>query len=218
MKVIAVPGPVSYPLLAATREFKDIQIEFGKEGEADAVLDSSVSLIRRGLPIHYTLIRGLVILHPDLTDKISVWRRGSAGDVLLRSYLSLSQRKAEIVYVENMGDTMKLLREGKVSSALVSPAVGSGRDLEALLETVGVKSPGSCGAYVKGNVDELREAYLTGLRMFREDPEGTSEFVADSLPTSSPSTFVAGNVLKTHVTFERTGDYSRFQEVVKSFT
>ncbi|WP_290704418.1 DUF3834 domain-containing protein, partial [Ferroplasma sp. Type II] len=51
MKVIAAPGPVCYPLVAAMMERNDIDIEFKKssdigEQKPDIVLDSTVSLVK----------------------------------------------------------------------------------------------------------------------------------------------------------------------------
>lgn len=88
LKVIAAPGPVSYPMIASTMKNKEISIDFGKEGSADVILDSTVSLVRRGIRMDYITVKGLMVVSPDVGRRIGVWRKGSAADVLARASLT----------------------------------------------------------------------------------------------------------------------------------
>ncbi|WP_367834308.1 DUF3834 domain-containing protein [Vulcanisaeta sp. JCM 16159] len=36
MKIVAAPGPVSYPLILATREYRDLDLVFGKGSDEPA--------------------------------------------------------------------------------------------------------------------------------------------------------------------------------------
>lgn len=91
MKIIAAPGPVSYPLILATREYRDLDLVFGKGNEepsAYAIADSLTSLVRSGLRIDVVTVRRLMFVYPELRGpRVAVWRRGSAADVLIRALL-----------------------------------------------------------------------------------------------------------------------------------
>ncbi|WP_243668653.1 DUF3834 domain-containing protein [Vulcanisaeta sp. JCM 16161] len=91
MKIVTAPGPVSYPLILATREYRDLDLVFGKGGDepgAYAIADSLTSLIRSGLRIDVVTVKQLMFVYPELRGpRIAVWRRGSAADVLIKALL-----------------------------------------------------------------------------------------------------------------------------------
>ncbi len=88
MRIITAPGPVCYPIVAAQMERDDIDIEFAKEGRADIVLDSTVSLVKRGLPIDLVTINNLAVVFPKLGHEVGLARKGGAADVLIRAYVN----------------------------------------------------------------------------------------------------------------------------------
>ena len=154
IKVLAAPGPVSYPMIAAndTR----FEIVFSKEGDADIVLDSSVSMIKRGLRANVSLISGLSGLAPGIGKKIAVWRKGSAGDVLAMAILSLKGLNSDIIYVDDRARIREMLSNGEVDSAVMTVADGKILTFEELLAENGIETPGSCFAKVS---DSAKEAF-----------------------------------------------------------
>ncbi|MCL5881319.1 MAG: DUF3834 domain-containing protein, partial [Candidatus Thermoplasmatota archaeon] len=87
INVIAAPGPVCYPLIAAQDE--RFNITFQKEGDAPVILDSSVSMAKRGLTANVSLIRGLAVASPGIGKRIGIMRRGSSNEILVRAIMHL---------------------------------------------------------------------------------------------------------------------------------
>ncbi|MGC8609040.1 MAG: DUF3834 domain-containing protein [Thermoplasmata archaeon] len=146
IKIIAAPGPVSFPLIAARDE--NFDIEFSKEKKGKIVLDSSVSMLKRGIRPNLSLIQNLSIISPDIGKTIAVWRKGSSNDVLLRASLKLKNADAKIIYMESQKDLMEAFKNGSVDSAVISSASGTGLPFEDILRDHGINMPGSCTAYV----------------------------------------------------------------------
>ncbi|ARM75077.1 DUF3834 domain-containing protein [Acidianus manzaensis] len=215
MKALVAPGPVSYPLIASTIKNKDIQIFFGKEGNenVDVILDSTVSLVKRGLKIDYVTIKGLMSIYPDIGKKIGVWRKGSAADVLTRALITLKNIESEIVYVDDMEKIMQMLQQKQVDSAVVSSALGKGKTFEELL---GI--PGSCGATVYSNEDDFIRAYNEGIEIMKEDPEGSAEYVLSKLPIKVKKEFIIGSIQNSEVKIEKPKNYKEFEDLVKRFS
>ncbi|WOE50077.1 DUF3834 domain-containing protein [Sulfuracidifex metallicus] len=211
INVIAAPGPVVYPLLAANDE--RINISFGKEGDADAVFDSTVSLVRRGLRIDKVLVKGLMQIVPSIGNKTAVWRKGSAADVLLRAYLSRSGKKVEIVYVNDQSEIMKLLKSGEVDSAVVSSAFGKGIRFEDLIPEM----PGSCGVHINRNEEVILEAYQKGIEAFKRNPDEASNVVISKLPMKMDPSFVKGTMLNSILGIEHVNDYFGFKNAIAPF-
>ncbi len=125
MKIIAAPGPVSYPLILATREYRDLDLVFGKGNEepsAYAIADSLTSLVRSGLRIDVVTVRRLMFVYPELRGgpRIAVWRRGSAADVLIRALLDRAGLRAELVYADDWPSVLNLLNTGYAQSAVLN--------------------------------------------------------------------------------------------------
>ncbi|PYB68648.1 hypothetical protein DMB44_01800 [Thermoplasma sp. Kam2015] len=216
IKVIAAPGPVSYPIIAAKSDVFDIV--FDKEGKGDIVLDSSVSLIRRGINFNVSLIRGLSIISPGIGRRIAVWRRGSANDVLLRAVLDLENIKADVLYAEDQREIMELLKSGKVDSAVVASPFGSGMKFEDIMIKHGIVMPGNCTAYVRDDLMDLFfSEYQRGVDNLRSDPEEVSKYVASKLPNSVDPKFIAGTIMRSDVSPVRVSDSSSFIETVKKY-
>ncbi|AWR95852.1 DUF3834 domain-containing protein [Acidianus brierleyi] len=214
MKVLAAPGPVSYPIIASKMKNKDIQIVFGKDGnnDVDVILDSTVSLVRRNLKIDYITIKGLMVISPDIGKKIGVWRKGSAADVLTRVLLREKKINAELIYANEMQELVKMLKEKNIDSAVLSSAVAKGKSFEELLNI-----PGSCGAKVYKNEDEFIRLYTEGIELIKEDPEGSSEFIASTLPMSVPKDFIIGSMKNSVLEINRLHDDTRFANLIKDF-
>ncbi|BBG25473.1 DUF3834 domain-containing protein [Sulfuracidifex tepidarius] len=208
--VIAAPGPVVYPLLAAGDG--RIKVDFGKEGEADAVFDSTVSLVRRGLRIDRVLVKGLMQVFPSLGNKMVVWRKGSAADVLLRSYITKAGKNIEIVYVDDQSEIMKLLKSNQVDSAVVSSAVGKGIPFEELLPEV----PGSCGVHLNRNEEMILSAYMKGIEEFKRNPEEAANRVASKLPMKVDPSFIKGTMTNSILTVEKPKDFMAFKQLISS--
>lgn len=217
IKVLAAPGPVSYPIIAARDERFDIV--FSKEGDADIVLDSSVSMIKRGLKPNYSLISGLSGFMPGVGNKIAIWRKGSAGDVLARAVTALKGMKPEIIYVDEQPGIKEMLSSGKADSAVVAAPNGRIITFEELLAEHGIKMPGSCVAKVSDSVkNDFLEAHNAGLKRFREDPEGTSNFVASVLPVKTGVGFIRDAILKARTEVSEIKDDEDFTLLVKKFS
>ncbi len=187
IKVLAAPGPVSYPIIAAQDSRFDIV--FSKEGDADVVLDSSVSMIKRGLKANISLISGLSGFMPKIGNKVAIWRKGSAGDVIARAVLSLKGLSPYLIYVDDQARIREMLSSGEVDSVVTAAANGKIITFEELLAEHGIEMPGSCVSKVTESVRrDFAEAYEEGLRKFRETPVESSNFVASILPVkTSPS-------------------------------
>lgn len=214
MRILAAPGPVSYPIIASTLRNKDVEITFGKEsGEnVDVVLDSTVSLARRNLRIDYVTIKGLMVIHPDVGKRIGVWRKGSAADVLTRALLAKKSISAELVYADEMPQLMALLKDGKVDSVVVSSALAKGKTFEELLNV-----PGSCGATVFRNEDEFVRLYNEGIEIIRQDPEGSAQYVLSKLPIKVQKEFIIGNIMNSKVEVTKLNSDVEFKNLIREF-
>jgi ABC-type amino acid transport substrate-binding protein len=215
LRVVSAPGPVSYPLIVSQR----VELIFGKEGtNADAVADSLVSLVRRGLRAHYGALKGLLNVYPDLLSPIAVWRRGSAADFLVRGAVKLRGYKDfQITYYEEMWEAESLMNGGKVRAIVASSAVVGGRKLEGYIEEAGVEVPSSCGLHIinRNAEEELVSAYSEGLDRIKQDPEGSAELVVESLPFPRPKGFVLGVFRSSELFVRELGDYSDFEALIK---
>ncbi|CAC11491.1 conserved hypothetical protein [Thermoplasma acidophilum] len=216
IRIIAAPGPVSYPIIAARSDIFDIV--FDKEQKGDIVLDSTVSLVKRGIKFNLSLIRGLSVISPQIGRKIAVWRRGSANDVLLKIALDLEKMRSDIVYAEDQKEILELLNSGKVDSAVLASPFGSGIRFEDLFRKHDLEMPGSCGAYVREDlIDTFAGEYRKGIEKMRSDPENTSKYVASVLPMKVDPKFIAGTILKSDVSPELVFDATAFAETVKKY-
>jgi len=214
MKILAAPGPVSYPIIASKIKNKDIQIFFGKDGNAnaDVILDSTVSLVRRNLKIDYITIKGLMVISPDIGKKIGVWRKGSAADVLTKALLREKNINSELIYANEMQELVKMLKDRHIDSAVLSSALAKGKSFEDLLNI-----PGSCGAKVYNNEDEFIRLYTEGIELIKEDPEGSSEFIASTLPVQVPKDFIIGSMKNSILKVNKLDDDTRFVNLIKDF-
>lgn len=213
VKVLAAPGPVSYPLVVA-EDRANISLEFSKEGSADAVADSVVSLIRRGLRVDYVTVRELMTVYPELRGpRVGVWRRGSAADVLVRAAMDMYGVRASLVYADEWQQLYRMLSSGEVDSAVLSIAMVNRRPtLEAM-----VGAPGACGVSVL-NADALgyvREAYELGVNMMRRDPEASADLIASRLPIRVPRDFVLGIIRSAEYFFRPAEDVGFTRLVMK---
>ncbi len=210
MKISTPTGPVAYPLIASTMKRKDFEILFDSR-DGDVVLDSSVSLVLDNLRVHYSLISRMLVFHPKIGKRIGVWKMGSASDVIARVVMATKRINAEIVYVEQPDEVFKLLRDGIVDSALVTNVV----DGEVVEDLLPFYVPGTCGAHVRRFEEDFLSVYQEGIDLFKEDPEGTSVYVADNLPVFRASTFIERLMERSALKVERARDYSQFESVVK---
>ncbi len=214
MKILAAPGPVSYPIIASKMKNKDGQIIFGKDGseDADVILDSTVSLVRRKLKIDYITIKELMVISPNIGKKIGVWRKGSAADVLTKALLKENNINAELIYANEMQELVKMLKGRNIDSAVLSSALAKGKSFEELLNI-----PGSCGAKVYKNENEFIRLYTEGIELIREDPEGSSEFIASILPMQVSKEFIIGSMKNSVLEVTKLADDSRFVSLIKDF-
>jgi ABC-type amino acid transport substrate-binding protein len=214
MKILAAPGPVSYPIIASKMKNKDIQIFFGKDGNenVDAILDSTVSLVRRNLKIDYITIKGLMVISPNIGKKIGVWRKGSAADVLTKALLREKNINAELIYANEMQELVNMLKNRSIDSAVLSSALANGKTFEELLNI-----PGSCGAKVYNGDDEFIRLYNEGIELIKEDPEGISEFIASNLPMQVPKNFIKMSMTNSLLEVTKLNDDSRFANLIKNF-
>ncbi|MDT7862535.1 MAG: DUF3834 domain-containing protein [Saccharolobus sp.] len=214
MKALVAPGPVSYPLIVSGR----IKLEFGKEGQADVIADSIVSLIRRKLKVDYAALKELMVIYPNITDKIGVWRKGSAADVLIKALIKIDGINANLVYSDDWNSLLTMLREGKVTSATLSSAIVKGISFEELFAKRGIQMPGSCGLSIlnKGVEDEVISSYLEGIDKMREDPEGSAERIISLLPIKVSKNFVIGVIKNVKLEINRVENYDTFKNLVES--
>ncbi|MHB1709287.1 MAG: DUF3834 domain-containing protein [Thermoplasmataceae archaeon] len=217
IKVLAAPGPVSYPIIAAQDSRFDIV--FSKEGDADVVLDSSVSMIKRGLRANVSLISGLSGFMPKIGNRVAIWRKGSAGDVLARTVLSLKGLSPDLIYVEDQARIREMLSSGEVDSVVTAVANGKIVTFEELLAEHGIKMPGSCVSKVTEPVREsFIEAYEEGLRKFRDNPIESSNFVASALPVKTSPEFIRNAILGSRAVVKEISDDADFTKLVRKFS
>lgn len=183
MKIIAAPGPVSYPLILATREYKDLDLVFSKGSEepgAYAIADSLTSLIKSGLRIDVVTVKRLMFVYPELRGpRIAVWRRGSAADILIRALLDKVGLRAELVYADDWPSVLNMLNTGNAQSAVLNLGVLEHRG-EFLEDLVG--APGACGAQINGDHQYFIDVYRAGIEMARKDLNGSVDYIANKLP------------------------------------
>jgi len=215
IRILAAPGPVSYPLLAYQMKNKDIEISFGKEGSnADAIVDSTVSLAKRGLRIDYVTVKKLMVISPRLKEgKIGVWRKGSAADVLARAVIDLKKLKAEIINKDDMMELLNMLKSGQIDAATVTSAVGKGDAFEDLL---GV--PGSCGIHINSSEEEVINAYRQGIEIAKEDPEGVANYIVNNLPIKVNKEFIIGVFKNAEFNVWKGGQFKEFYEIVRKYS
>ncbi len=217
MKIIAAPGPVCYPIVAAQMVRDDIDIEFAKEGKADIVLDSTVSLVKRGLPIDLVTINNLAVIMPKLGYEIGLTRKGGASDILLRAYVNENNKKVKLNYYDSMGDLMEALKTNKVDS-VVTPAMSpGGESLEEYFAKTNVYIPGSCGASVYNNEKEFIEAYNQGIEIIKEKPEEAADFIVKKLPIQFPHEFIVNTMKNSKLNVHKPENHDKFIELVKKY-
>ncbi|WP_291767391.1 DUF3834 domain-containing protein [Caldivirga sp. UBA161] len=219
MKIITAPGPVSYPLILASRYYRDLDLVFakGKENEsAYAIADSLVSLIKNDLRVDVVTVKGLMFIYPKLQGpRIAVWRRGSAADLLTRALLDRVGLKAELVYADDWYSILNMLNEGKVQSAVLNLGVLEHND--AFLEEL-VNAPGACGAYVSGNPQYFIDTYTAGIEAAKRSLTDAAEYIARKLPISIPRGFIENILRRVKYGIYDTGNYADFINVVKRYS
>jgi hypothetical protein len=223
MKVIAAPGPVCYPLVAAMMERKDIDIEFKKSSDIgkekpDVVLDSTVSLVKSGLPIDYVTIENLSRVAPKLGYKIGMTRKGGASDILFRAYVGETKKDVEIQYFESMGELMEAMNANKVDTVVVPAMDNSGISIEEYFKKNNVAIPGSCGATVYSREKDFVDAYNLGIKILKERPEEAAKFIISHLPMQFPPEFVMNTMKNSDLNVHKPQDYSEFVRLVKKYS
>ena len=217
INVIAAPGPVCYPLIAAQDE--RFNISFQKEGEAPIILDSSVSMAKRGLTPNVSLIRGLAVASPGFGKRIGIMRRGSSNEILVRAIMHLKQEQADVVTIEDASSIEGMMKDGSIDSAIVPAPFGKGISLETILESHGISTPGSCVARVDDSVRKaFVEAYSSGIEKMRKDPEGTAKYVASVLPNKTDPNFIRKSILETDTSVKDTPEHREFADLVRRFS
>ncbi len=223
MKVIAAPGPVCYPLVAAMMERKDIDIEFKKSSEIgkdkpDIVLDSTVSLVKNGLPIDYVTIKGLSRVAPKLGYKIGITRKGGAADIMFRAYIGESKKDVEIQYFESMSDLMGALNANKIDTVVVPAMDNAGVTIEEYLKKINIEIPGSCGATVYNNETDFVDAYNLGIKLLKEKPEEAAKFIVSHLPMQFPIEFVVNTMKNSNLNVHKPQNYEEFKNLVNKYS
>lgn len=215
IKILTAPGPVCFPLLATDSE--GLEIKFGKDGNSDVILDSSISLIKRRLPIHMVLLSGLSIVSPDFMGTTAVMRKGGASDTLSRIIVRNEHLPVNFVYGENMQEIKNLLNSGKASSAVVMSMSGmDGITLEERALKAGIYVPGSCAASFedKSIMNEFKNIYTEGFKKLRENPQEFAETVSKKLPSRFPVEFISGTMNSTTQIMEKPENYNKLEEAV----
>ncbi len=216
IKVIAAPGPVSFPLVAARDEKFDI--EFSKDGTGKIVLDSSVSLVKRGIKPNVSLIKKLSVVSPGIGKSIALWRKGSSSDVLMRAVLDLKKINSRIVYADTQKDVMDLLNRGVADSAVILSAFGRGISFEEILGSHGIAMPGSCAAYVSPEFRKIFErAYIAGIERIKSDPEETGKYVASVLPVKFDWNFIHASINGSEAGVQDIVEISDFEKLVQKY-
>lgn len=218
MKIIAAPGPVCYPIVAAQMVRNDIDIEYKKEGKADIVLDSTVSLIKRGLPLDYVTIENLSRVEPKLGYKVGLTRKGGAADVLFRAFVNETHQTVEIKYYETMGDLMNAMNSNEIDTVVVPAIDNSGISIEEYFKKNNIYIPGSCGATVYNHEKEFVEAYNQGIQLLKEKPEETAKFIISKLPMQFPVEFVINTMKNSDLNVHKPENYDKFKEFVEKYS
>ena len=223
MKVIAAPGPVCYPLVAAMMERNDIDIEFKKSSDIgdqkpDIVLDSTVSLVKSGLPIDYVTIENLSRVTPNLGYKIGMTRKGGASDILFRALVSETHKDVEIQYFDSMSDLMAALNSNKVDTVVVPAMDNAGISIEEHFKKNNLVIPGSCGATVYSNEKDFVDAYNLGIKLLKEKPEEAAKFVVSHLPMQFPLEFVINTMKNADLNVHKPENHEEFINLVKKYS
>ncbi|BCU68925.1 DUF3834 domain-containing protein [Stygiolobus caldivivus] len=210
MKVLAAPGPVSYPVIVNN---KGIELSFSKEGNADVVLDSTVSLAKRGLKLNYITVKGLMTVYPTVGRKIGVPKMLTAANVLAKALIDTKGLNAEIVGIDDMQKVLEALKKGEIDSAIIPSGIAKGVTFEELL---GI--PGSCGANVKQEFrDSFTSLYNEGIDMFKEDPEGFASKVVSTLGGRVSKEFVINVMKNSEFKVEELSNDNDFVSLVKKY-
>ncbi|MCG2909227.1 DUF3834 domain-containing protein [Stygiolobus sp. CP850M] len=210
MKVLAAPGPVSYPVIVNN---KGIELSFAKEGTADIVLDSTVSLAKRGLKIHYVTVKGLMTVYPTVGKKIGVPKMLTAANVLTKALVDIKKLNAEVIGIDDIQKIMESLKKGEIDSAVVPSGVAKGITFEELL---GI--PGSCGAHVKPEFrDQFISLYNEGIDMFKQDPEGFATKVVTTLGGRVSKEFVINVMKNSTFNIEELPNDEEFVKLVRKY-
>ncbi|GGP21152.1 hypothetical protein GCM10007981_11800 [Thermocladium modestius] len=209
MRIAAAPGPVSYPLVAYSLERDDVELVFSKDNaNADAIFDSTVSLIKRGLRIDYVTVRGLMVLTPSVGRRIAV-PTNRESSVILAKALAASRGGMELLPANDPLDAIAALKRGSADSAVVTANLAPGIRFEDLLNFV----PGSCGVHVNGNPEAIIKVYEEGIAMLRRP--GISMSIAAKLPINVKQDFIEGVIRSVEWGIHKL-DYKEFKNVVSS--
>ncbi|BFH72911.1 DUF3834 domain-containing protein [Sulfurisphaera javensis] len=212
--ISSVYGPVSYPIIASTMKRHDIKIVFEKSEDADVYMDA-IPLLNN---TDYVLVSKMLLITPKIGDKIAVWKKGSANDILLQLLVKLYKISPEIIYTEDPSEVYKLYIQGKVDSAMVTVGITKdGEYIEDLFLKKGFILPGICGAKVNRREEDFVSAYQEGIDLFKENPEETAEYVADNLPIPRPSTFIEKIMTNAKYKVERVSfDFKKFTSEIEN--
>jgi hypothetical protein len=220
MKISSPIGPVSYPLIASQMKRHDFEILFNSEN-ADAYVNASVELILKGLEVKYSLIKNMLIIFPSLGKRISVWKKGSANDLMLRAILKLLNKNSEIIYTDDPMQVYALYKRREADSALLTNSIddlttnnAKGIPIEQYFENFNIYMPGICGAYVNNNEEDFISIYQEGIDLFKENPEETAEYVSDNLPVFRGSIFIQKLMERSILKIEKTRNYDKFKEII----
>ncbi len=212
MRIAAAPGPVSYPLVAYSLERDDVELVFSKDNaNADAIFDSTVSLIKRGLRIDYVTVRGgLMVLTPSVGRRIAVPTNRESSVILAKALAASRGGGMELLPANDPLDAIAALkRGGSADSAVVTANLAPGIRFEDLLNFV----PGSCGVHVNGNPEAIIKVYEEGIAMLRRP--GISMSIAAKLPINVKQDFIEGVIRSVEWGIHKL-DYKEFKNVVSS--
>ncbi len=192
INVLSAPGPVCFPLLAI--EDGEFNLEFGKTGNAQVVIDSSISLIERKLNIDYVLLSGLNLVAPDFGKKTALMRKGGAADKVAQIIKKREKLETEFIYVEGMDEIMESLKNGKADSAIVMALTGmKGPTLEERSLQSGIYLPGSCGASIENGLEEeFLGIYKKGLDKLKNDKNNSAMLISQKLNGRFKPEFISG--------------------------
>jgi len=214
MKISSPIGPVSYPLIASQMKRHDFELLFNADS-ADAYVNASVELILKDLEVNYSLIRKMLIVTPFIGDKIVVWKKGSANDLMLRAILKLLNKNSQIIYTEDPMQVFAIYKKGDADSALVTNSIDEkGIPLDELFEKFNIYIPGICGAHISRGEEDFISIYQEGIDLFIENPEETAEYVSDNLPIFRGSIFIQKLMERSILKIEKAKDYSKFKEII----
>jgi len=214
MKVSSPIGPVSYPLIASQMKRHDFELLFNADS-ADVYVNASVELILKDLEVNYSLIRKMLIVTPFIGDKIVVWKKGSANDLMLRAILKLLNKNSQVIYTEDPMQVFAIYKKGNADSALVTNSIDEkGIPLDELFEKFNIYIPGICGAHISKGEEDFISIYQEGIDLFIENPEETAEYVSDNLPIFRGSIFIQKLMERSILKIEKAKDYSKFKEII----